>query len=154
MIRKYSRLAGRGPSTESYPVGMDEDAGISGFCPRFHHAIEIVGRRWSGAIVRALLAGATRFCHIRETVPGLSDRLLSERLKELEAEGIVERRVIPQAPARIEYHLTPKGADLAGVVEAVSTWSQRWLDEAEPDGDTSGSAGPRVGPRVGRRVVA
>lgn len=96
----------------------------------FHRAIEILGRRWTGAIVRALLAGDTRFCQVRATVPGLSDRLLSERLKELEAEGIVERRVHAETPVRIEYRLTPKGEALAEIVEAVSAWAQDWLAPA------------------------
>ncbi|MGH9277512.1 MAG: winged helix-turn-helix transcriptional regulator [Acidimicrobiales bacterium] len=103
------------------------DETISGFCPLFHKAIEIIGRRWTGAIVRALLAGDTRFCQIRTTVPGLSDRLLSERLKELEAEGIVERLVLADTPVRIEYHLTPKGEALADVVQAASAWADQWL---------------------------
>lgn len=100
---------------------------LSGFCPLFHRAIEIIGRRWTGAIVRALLSGDTRFCQIRSTVPGLSDRLLSERLKELEAEGIVERRVATDAQVRITYHLTSKGEALAAVVESASEWAEEWL---------------------------
>jgi DNA-binding HxlR family transcriptional regulator len=111
----------------------DNIATISGFCPRFHRAIEIIGRRWTGVIVRALLAGDTRFCQIRTTIPGLSDRLLSERLKELEAEGIVERRVYTGTPVRIEYHLTPKGEALADVVQSASAWAEEWVvpEEAE-----------------------
>lgn len=104
-----------------------QDGRFSGFCPLFHRAIEIIGRRWTGAIVRALLAGNTRFCQIRSIVPGLSDRLLSERLKELETEGIVERRVLPETPVRIEYHLTGKGSALAAVVESASDWAEEWL---------------------------
>jgi DNA-binding HxlR family transcriptional regulator len=100
---------------------------MSGFCPLYHRAIEIIGRRWTGAIVRALLAGDTRFCQIRSTIPGLSDRLLSERLKELETEGIVERKVLPDTPVRIEYHLTLKGEALAEVVASASTWAEEWL---------------------------
>ncbi len=100
---------------------------ISGFCPLYHRAIEIIGRRWTGVIVRAMLAGTTRFSQIRSTVPGLSDRLLSERLKELEAEGIVDRRVLPETPVRIEYRLTPKGEALASVVTATSAWAEEWL---------------------------
>ena len=106
---------------------MASEESMSGFCPRYHRAIEIIGRRWTGAIVRALLAGHTRFGQIRSTVPGLSDRLLSERLKELEAEGIVERQVLADIPVRIEYHLTPKGEALASVVQAASTWAEEWL---------------------------
>ena len=100
---------------------------ISGFCPLYHRAIEIIGRRWTGAIVRSLLSGDTRFCRIRSTIPGLSDRLLSERLKELEAEGIVDRRVLAETPVRIEYHLTPKGEALAAIVQSASAWAEEWL---------------------------
>ena len=99
---------------------------LAPFCPAFHHAVEIIGRRWSGVIIRSMLAGKTRFGEILDTVPGLSDRLLSERLKELEHEGIVVRKVIPQTPVRVEYHLTQKGLDLAGVVRAVAGWAEAW----------------------------
>ncbi|HEX2023406.1 MAG TPA: helix-turn-helix domain-containing protein [Acidimicrobiales bacterium] len=123
-------------SQATIPAGDDHagDDSLSGFCPRYHRAIEIVGRRWTGAIIRALLAGDVRFSKIRTTVPGLSDRLLSERLKELEAEGIVERQVHAVTPVRIEYHLTAKGEALGSVVQAVSEWAEAWLaaDPAEP----------------------
>ena len=111
---------------------MEGSGSISGFCPLYHRAIEIIGRRWTGAIVRALLAGDTRFCQIRSTVPGLSDRLLSERLKELEAEHIVERRVYADPAARIEYHLTDMGEALAAVVQSVSVWAEEWLGPKVP----------------------
>ena len=106
---------------------MTSDEVMSSFCPLYHRAIEIIGRRWTGTIVRALLAGHTRFGQIRSAVPGLSDRLLSERLKELEAEGIVERQVLADVPVRIEYHLTAKGEALASVVQAASAWAEEWL---------------------------
>jgi DNA-binding HxlR family transcriptional regulator len=99
----------------------------SSFCPLYRRAIEIIGRRWTGAIVRSLLTGNVRFSEIRGSIPGLSDRLLSERLKELETEGVVERRVLAQTPVRIEYHLTSKGDALATVVQAVSAWAEEWL---------------------------
>jgi DNA-binding HxlR family transcriptional regulator len=97
------------------------------FCPVFHRAVELIGRRWTGAIVRALLAGASRFSELTESIPELSDRMLSERLKELEAERIVARTVIPATPVRIEYHLTEKGRALAPVLAAISEWSYAWL---------------------------
>lgn len=103
-------------------------------CPLYHRAVELVGRRWTGAILMVLLQGASRFTEIVHAVPGLSDRLLSERLKELEAEGIVTRIVHPETPVRIEYQLTDKGRDLSGVAEAVTGWATRWLtpDEVRP----------------------
>lgn len=100
-------------------------------CPRYHRAVELIGRRWTGAILIVLMQGATRFTDIVAGVPGLSDRLLSERLKELEAEGIVERSVFAETPVRIEYHLTPMGQDLSNVTEAVSCWAERWLPAQE-----------------------
>ncbi len=99
----------------------------SNVCPHFHRAVELIGRRWTGAILSALLDGATRFTDIVHAVPGLSDRLLSERLKELEAEGIVVRVVHPDTPVRIEYQLTDKGRDLHTVTDAVTRWAYRWL---------------------------
>lgn len=97
-------------------------------CPKFHRAVELIGRRWTGAILSALLMGATRFTDIIHAVPGLSDRLLSERLKELEAEGIVQRIVHPETPVRIEYQLTEKGHELNAVTATVSEWASRWYE--------------------------
>jgi DNA-binding HxlR family transcriptional regulator len=116
----------------SQPTTLDilDDAPdhASSFCPRFHYAVELIGRRWTGAILRALLSGSTRFSDIAAAVPGLSDRLLSERLRELELEGIVTRAVIPDRPVRVEYHLTEKGQALESVMAAVSAWAERWVD--------------------------
>ena len=105
----------------------------SAFCPVYHRAIELIGRRWTGAILRVLLGGPSRFSDIVGAVPGLSDRLLSERLKELEAEGIVCRTVYPATPVRIEYALTPMGRDLESVIAAVSAWASTWLAPAGMD---------------------
>jgi DNA-binding HxlR family transcriptional regulator len=96
-------------------------------CPRFHKTIELVGRRWTGAIVQLLLEGPRRFTALRGAVPGLHDRLLSERLKELEAEGLVMRRVYAETPVRIEYDLTEKGRDLEGVFKELHRWADRWI---------------------------
>ena len=104
---------------------------LTPFCPAYTKAIEIIGKRWTGAILRSMLAGASRFGEILGQVPGLSDRLLSERLKELEAEGIVERRVTPSTPVRIDYVLTEKGQSLSGVVGAVAQWATEWVGPGE-----------------------
>jgi DNA-binding HxlR family transcriptional regulator len=96
-------------------------------CSLYHRAIELVGKRWSGAILLVLLDGPLNFTGIRELVPDISDRLLSERLKELEAEGIVERRVIDTSPPRVECALTPKGEALEPAVRALKSWAQRHL---------------------------
>lgn len=104
------------------------DECLSSFCPRFHTAVEIIGRRWSGAILRAMLSGATRYTDIVAAVPKLSDRLLSERLKEFEAVGIVDRVVIPDTPVRVEYRLTQKGAELAPAFHELADWAEKWIE--------------------------
>jgi DNA-binding HxlR family transcriptional regulator len=98
------------------------------FCPRYEKVVSIISKRWTGLILRALLAGSCRFNSISAYVPGLSDRLLSERLKELEAEGIVERRVHAETPVRIEYLLTPKGEELRDIVAVMQRWADRWIE--------------------------
>jgi DNA-binding HxlR family transcriptional regulator len=104
----------------------------SPFCPQYQRTVELIGRRWTGAILRALFAGVSRFSDLSVTVPGLSDRMLAERLKELEIEGIVLRTVIPETPVRVEYSLTDKGRDLDIVIVAVASWAERWEVAARP----------------------
>jgi DNA-binding HxlR family transcriptional regulator len=98
-----------------------------GYCPKFHYAVELIGRRWTGAIILVMLAGASRYSEIRDAVPGLSDRLLSDRLRELEAEGIIARTVLPEIPVAVRYHLTDKGLALAPVIQALFQWTEQWL---------------------------
>src|SRR2546430_12418107 len=98
-------------------------------CPRFHRAIELVGKRWNGAVIRALMDRPRRFGEILEAVPDLHDRLLSERLKELESEQIVQRRVYPETPVRIEYALTQRGRDLERILAEAERWAHRWLPQ-------------------------
>ncbi|HEY3261076.1 MAG TPA: helix-turn-helix domain-containing protein [Pseudonocardiaceae bacterium] len=107
------------------------------YCATYQEAIELVGRRWSGVILRAMLTGATRFSEIRDAIPELTDRMLSERLKELENRGIIERRVLPTTPVRISYHLTPKGEDLRDVVIGLQRWAEQWADQ--PAGSSTAS---------------
>ena len=97
-------------------------------CPRYEHAIQLLGKRWTGLILDSLMEGPRRFCELTATVEGLSDRVLSDRLRELEAENIVERVVYPQIPVRIEYSLTEKGRDLKPVVQAIHEWAQQWIE--------------------------
>jgi len=96
-------------------------------CPLYHQAVELIGKRWTGAIVSVLLERALRFSEISQAVPQLSDRLLSERMKELEARGMVERRVLPGPPVRVEYGLTEMGRDLAPALSELKRWAHRWL---------------------------
>jgi DNA-binding HxlR family transcriptional regulator len=97
------------------------------FCPRFHHAVELIGRRWSGAILNAMLPGRQGFNELLSTVPGLSDRLLTERLRELEAEGLVRRNVLPGPPVRVNYEMTEKGRDLEPVIRSLGKWAEKWV---------------------------
>jgi DNA-binding HxlR family transcriptional regulator len=101
--------------------------GLPHCCSRYHRAVELVGKRWTGAILLVLLEGPLRFCEITQVVPALSDRLLSERLKELEAEDIVQRRVYDGAPVRVEYSLTEKGRALEPALRALKSWSHSYL---------------------------
>jgi DNA-binding HxlR family transcriptional regulator len=107
---------------QAFPVGS-----AAAVCPYFHEAVELLGKRWTGAIVHALLGGPKRFSQLTHTIPQISDRLLSMRLKELEACGIVAREVYEEAPVRVEYHLTPKGRALEPAMMAIRTWAREWL---------------------------
>lgn len=100
-------------------------------CTRFHRASELIGRRWTGAIIFVLLKTRCRFATLRDAIPEITDRMLSERLQELEQEGIVERTVIPETPVRVEYSLTKKGKALAAAIDAIADWAHRWVEEPE-----------------------
>ena len=106
-------------------------------CPRFHRAVEMIGKRWTGAILRVLQGGRTRFSAIASAIPDMSDRMLAERLRELEHEGIVARIVIPETPVRVEYELTSKGKALDGAFCAIARWAEAWDDSAAPPGDVA-----------------
>lgn len=99
------------------------------YCPYFHHTVELLGRRWTGVIVRTLVSGPARFCDIRDRVPGLSDRLLANRLSELETEGIVEKC---DDEGVSFYQLTAKGTALEPVLEALAATAKAWALEEEP----------------------
>jgi DNA-binding HxlR family transcriptional regulator len=105
----------RGESTEESAV-----------CPHFHAAIELIGKRWTGAIVCALTERPMRFGELGKVVPGLSDRLLSQRLRELEEEGLVEREVEAGSPVRVTYSLTEVGRALGPAIDELHSWAQRW----------------------------
>jgi DNA-binding HxlR family transcriptional regulator len=103
---------------------------MGGCCPYYHQAIELIGKRWTGAIVVVLLdQGPLRFSQVAAAVPELSDRLLSERMKELEARGVVERRVLDGPPVRVEYSLTVMGRELEPALAHLTTWARQWLRE-------------------------
>lgn len=122
---------------------MIPDGTAGGCCPQYHRAVELIGRRWTGAIVAVLLAedDPLRFTALRSAVPGLSDRVLSQRLRELEAEQLVAREVHAGPPVRVAYALTDKGRDLEAVVRALERWGNRWMDcaDAAPVGAATGA---------------
>lgn len=95
-------------------------------CPKFENAFELLGKRWTGLIIRTLLSGKSRFSDIAEAIPNMSARMLTERFKELEKEGIVIRNVYPEIPVRIEYELTEKGLELQSVMDEIQKWAEKW----------------------------
>jgi DNA-binding HxlR family transcriptional regulator len=106
---------------------MVPDADSERFCPFYHEAIEMVGRRWTGAILRALIDGPLRFSELAQAIPEISDRLLSERMKELEARGLVTRTVIAGPPLQVRYGLSQMGQELGPAIAEVQRWGRRWL---------------------------
>jgi DNA-binding HxlR family transcriptional regulator len=115
-------------SSRQRKVSNNTNKEISRFCPRFHHAVELIGRRWSGAILNAMMPGPQCFNELLAVVPGLSDRLLTERLRELESEGLIRRNVLAGPPVRVSYELTKAGQDLEPVIQALTHWAERWIN--------------------------
>jgi DNA-binding HxlR family transcriptional regulator len=110
------------------PAPLEPQTEQSAFCPRYQFAIELLGRRWVGAILRVLVTKPARFNEILAAIPGLSDRLLTERLRELEREGIVARNVSAERPVRVTYALTECGHSLDAIVVAIGDWAERWVE--------------------------
>lgn len=96
-------------------------------CPKFESAFTLLSKKWTGLIIKSLLEEPKRFREIADIIPNMSDRMLSERLKELESEGIVVRNVYPEVPVRIEYGLTDKGKALENVMNEVQNWAEKWM---------------------------
>lgn len=99
-------------------------------CSRFHEAVELIGARWTGALLDVLLHGPVRYADLRAAVPEISDRMLSDRLRTLEEAGIITRRVSPGHPVRVDYELTDKGRALEPALAAVRDWAERWIPSA------------------------
>lgn len=97
-------------------------------CPKFEDAFELLGKRWTGLIIRTLLNGKKRFTDISSAIPNMSPRMLTERFKELETHDIVIRKVYPETPVRIEYELTEKGRDLTKVMDEIQIWADKWIE--------------------------
>jgi DNA-binding HxlR family transcriptional regulator len=110
-------------------------------CVRFHQAVELIGRRWSGAVIQLLMQHRLRYAELRAAIPDISDRMLSERLRELEAAGIVVRTVLPDPPVRVEYDLTEKGRALKPALNAIGEWAERWVPAGAPAPPVSADSG-------------
>ena len=126
-------------------------------CPRFHVAVELIGGRWTGAIISRLLAGRARYNELRAAIPEISDRMLSERLRALECEGVLTRNVVPESPVRVEYELTAKGRALQESLDAIGKWATRWISDADMEradvSDTT-DAGPSRARKASRPAAA
>ena len=121
-------------------------------CSRFHRAIELIGSRWTGAILQTLLLGTCRYAAIKGAIPDITDRMLSERLRSLEAEGLVERAVIPDTPVRVEYELTTKGRELQNALREIGNWAERWIPLEESEAGDSVSKPKADKPLDSRRA--
>ncbi|WP_195575717.1 winged helix-turn-helix transcriptional regulator [Paenibacillus sp. 1001270B_150601_E10] len=100
---------------------------IPALCPRFEKAIELLSKRWAALIIYQLMTGPQRFAHIEQSLPNLSSKVLSDRLKELEHEGLIRRDVYPETPVRIEYSLTEKGRALSPLFDDIASWATKWI---------------------------
>jgi len=119
-----TKSSAKRPASSSKKHAGDAESKV---CSRFHHAVELIGRRWSGAVISVMMRGPQGFNELMASVPGLSDRLLTERLRELESEGLVRRTVISGPPVRVSYELTEAGKSLKPVIEGLGRWAERWV---------------------------
>jgi len=111
---------------EPRPEAHSETHGLPAMCASFFQLMDLLSRRWTGLILRVLMSGPRRFNQILAAVPGLSDPLLTQRLRELQARGLVTRNVVPESPVRVEYELTEAGRDLDRAVCALAEWAEKW----------------------------
>jgi len=121
---------GARPGRAAASRGRD-DSCTEGLCPKYQRAMALLGKRWTWLVLRVLLDGPCRFGDFLDRIRGISDPILSERLKELEAQGLVQRRVLPETPVRVEYALTPKGQGLREVLLLLHNWADAWEDVAD-----------------------
>lgn len=96
-------------------------------CPKFEKTFTMLGKKWTGLIIKILLNGPKRFSEVTALLPELSDRMLTERFKELEGLGVIKRTVYPETPVRIEYSLTESGKDLSGAMDEIQKWAEKWI---------------------------
>jgi DNA-binding HxlR family transcriptional regulator len=99
-------------------------------CPTVERAFEVLGRKWAGLVIRELASGPRHFSELERSIPSVSARMLAERAKELEAEGIVKRTVHTDSPVRVVYELTEKGRALIPVMRGIESWARQWVTQA------------------------
>jgi DNA-binding HxlR family transcriptional regulator len=114
---------------------VKEDLCREGLCPKYQKAMALLGKRWTGLVLRVLLDGPCRFGDFLARIDGISDPILSERLKELECQGLVQRRVLPETPVRVEYALTPKGEGLREILLLLHKWAEQWGNDQHVECD-------------------
>jgi DNA-binding HxlR family transcriptional regulator len=118
---------------------------MADFCPTYAQLMDLLSRRWMGLILRVLMSGPHRFNQIMAAIPGLSDPLLTQRLREMQARDLVKRSVVPASPVRVEYELTEAGRDLERAVRALSDWASKWWGQGTPAAEPAvpGTAEPQ-----------
>ena len=117
----------RARQKQTAPAAADEIC-REGLCPKYQKAMALLGKRWTGLVLRVLLDGPSRFGDFLARIDGISDPILSDRLKELECQGLVQRRVLPETPVRVEYALTQKGEGLRDILLLLHKWAETWGD--------------------------
>jgi len=122
---------GNAPGTAGHSASGAER--MEAFCPVYASLMDLLSRKWMGLILRVLIAGPHRFSQIHSAIPGLSDPLLAQRLRELEAKGLVNRSVLSTSPVHVEYELTEAGQDLERAVRALADWASKWWGHAVPE---------------------
>ena len=117
---------------------------LQGVCAKFHQAVELIGARWSGAILHVLMRGPVRYAELRQALPDISDRMLCERLRELEEAGVVVRTVDPDPPVRVEYALSDKGRALEPALAAIGRWAETWVETGSRKPRDAQPAAPKL----------
>lgn len=138
MDQASKEVNGESPAEECPAVA--EVRRLAAFCPTYAQLMDLLSRRWMGLVLRVLMAGPHRFNQIMAAVPGLSDPLLTQRLRELQARGLVTRSVLPTSPVRVQYELTESGRDLERALRALSDWAEKWWGETSKSADTVAAA--------------
>jgi DNA-binding HxlR family transcriptional regulator len=101
-------------------------------CPSVENAFALLGRKWAGLIIHVLAGGPMHFCDLEKAIPSVSARMITERVKDLEASGIVQRTVFTGTPVRVTYRLSEKGRALIPVMKGIEAWARTWSAAPEP----------------------